>query len=88
MTRDNLPVAVIGGGPIGLAAAVHLLQRGLPVKVYEAGVTVAASVRDWGHVRLFSALALQHRCGGARTARAPGLAGAAGRCLPDGTRPV
>ena len=55
MTRDNLPVAVIGAGPIGLAAAVHVvLERGLPVKVYEAGVTVGASVRDWGHVRLFS----------------------------------
>ena len=54
MTRDNLPVAVIGGGPIGLAAAVHLLQRGLPVRLYEAGGTVGASVLDWGHVRLFS----------------------------------
>jgi 2-polyprenyl-6-methoxyphenol hydroxylase-like FAD-dependent oxidoreductase len=54
MTRYNLPVAVIGAGPIGLAAAAHLLERGLPVKIYESGPTVAASVRDWGHVRLFS----------------------------------
>jgi hypothetical protein len=51
---DNLPVAVIGGGPVGLAAAVHLLARGLNVKLYEAGVTVAAGVRDWGHVRVFT----------------------------------
>lgn len=51
---DNLPVAVIGAGPVGLAAAAHLIQRGLPAKVYEAGETVAANVRDWGHVRLFS----------------------------------
>ena len=51
---ENLPVAVIGGGPVGLAAAAHLIERGVPVKVYEAGKTVAASVRDWGHVRLFS----------------------------------
>ncbi len=51
---ENLPVAVIGAGPVGLAAAAHLIQRGLPVKVYEAGETVAANVRDWGHVRLFS----------------------------------
>ena len=50
----NLPVAVIGAGPVGLAAAAHLIARGLPVKVYEAGATVAANVRDWGHVRLFS----------------------------------
>jgi cation diffusion facilitator CzcD-associated flavoprotein CzcO len=50
----SLPVAVIGAGPVGLAAAAHLLARGIPVKVYEAGETVAANVRDWGHVRLFS----------------------------------
>jgi len=49
-----LPVAVIGGGPVGLAAAAHLVMRGVPVKLYEAGETVAAHVRDWGHVRLFS----------------------------------
>ena len=48
------PVAVIGGGPVGLAAAAHLVSRGIPVHVYERGATVAASVRDWGHVRTFS----------------------------------
>jgi thioredoxin reductase len=48
------PVAVIGGGPVGLAAVAHLLARNLPVRLYEAGDTVAANVRDWGHVRLFS----------------------------------
>jgi thioredoxin reductase len=52
--RSVLPVAVIGGGPVGLAAAAHLVTRGVPVKLYEAGETVAANVRDWGHVRLFS----------------------------------
>jgi thioredoxin reductase len=50
----TLAVAVIGAGPVGLAAAAHLIRRGLPVKVYEAGETVGAHVRDWGHVRLFS----------------------------------
>jgi cation diffusion facilitator CzcD-associated flavoprotein CzcO len=51
---EPLPVAVIGTGPVGLAAAAHLIQYGLPVKVYEAGETVASNIRDWGHVRLFS----------------------------------
>ena len=51
---SRLPVAVIGAGPVGLTAAAHCLERGLPVKVYEAGAAVAANVRDWGHVRLFS----------------------------------
>lgn len=49
-----LPTAVIGAGPVGLAAAAHLIERGLPVKVYEAGFCVGANVRAWGHVRLFS----------------------------------
>lgn len=51
---ESLPVAVIGGGPIGLAAAAHLLERGIPAKLYEAGETIAASVLDWSHVRTFS----------------------------------
>ncbi|UVK37984.1 flavoprotein [Mesorhizobium sp. AR10] len=52
--QDDLPVAVIGAGPVGLAAAVHLLARGLPVKLYEAGSGVAFNLRDWGHVRVFT----------------------------------
>src|SRR3954454_21349671 len=52
--QADLPVAVIGAGPVGLAAAAHLIARGLPVRLYESGDTVAANVRDWGHVRLFS----------------------------------
>jgi len=51
---ERLPVAVVGAGPVGLAAAAHLIQRGIPVRVYEAGSDVAANVRDWAHVRLFS----------------------------------
>ena len=51
---ESLPVAVIGGGPVGLAAAAHLIARGLPVKVYEAGPAVGSNVRDWGHVRVFT----------------------------------
>ena len=47
-------VAVIGAGPIGLAAAAHLVGRGLAVEVFEAGVGVAAHLQSYGHVRLFS----------------------------------
>ncbi len=50
----SLPIAVIGAGPIGLAAAVHLLQRGLTPVVLEAGPSVAASLESYRHVRLFS----------------------------------
>lgn len=52
--HDQLPVAVIGAGPVGLAAAAHLADRGLPFTVLEAGESPAAAVREWGHVRLFS----------------------------------
>lgn len=48
------PIAVIGGGPIGLAAAAHLAERGEPFVLVEAGERVGASVRAWGHVQLFS----------------------------------
>jgi thioredoxin reductase len=52
--NHDLPVAVIGAGPVGLAAAAHLLERGLEPLVLEAGDEVAANVRAWGHVRVFS----------------------------------
>lgn len=51
---SGLPIAVIGAGPVGLAAAAHLIAHGLPVRIYEAGNSVASSVRAWQHVRLFS----------------------------------
>jgi hypothetical protein len=50
----HLPVVVIGAGPVGLAAAAHLLARGLTPLVLEAGAEIGASVRAWGHVRMFS----------------------------------
>ncbi|MFJ4029277.1 FAD-dependent oxidoreductase [Paenarthrobacter sp. NPDC089989] len=51
---ETLPVAVIGAGPVGLAAAAHLLERGLEPLVLEAGPGVGSAIRDWGHIRLFS----------------------------------
>ncbi|WP_426321027.1 FAD-dependent oxidoreductase [Microbacterium sp. E-13] len=51
---STLPVAIIGAGPIGLAAAANLFERGIDFVVFEAGDEIAASVRSWGHTRLFS----------------------------------
>lgn len=42
----GLPVAVIGAGPVGLAAAAQLLERGLDVIVYEAGESAGAAVQQ------------------------------------------
>ena len=47
-------VAIIGAGPVGLAAAAHVLERGLRPIVLEAGDSIGHSVRQWGHVQLFS----------------------------------
>jgi thioredoxin reductase len=47
-------VAIIGGGPVGLAAAAHLLERDVTPIVLEAGPTAGHAVRQWSHVRLFS----------------------------------
>ncbi len=51
---SSLPVVVIGAGPVGLAAAAHLVSRGEQPVVVEAGEAAGASIRAWGHVRLFS----------------------------------
>ncbi len=54
MKTNQLPIAIIGVGPIGLAAAAHLLSRGETPIVFESGSSVGAAVLQWGHVRLFS----------------------------------
>ncbi|MET9420326.1 NAD(P)-binding domain-containing protein [Streptomyces sp. NPDC006540] len=54
MSTQQLPVIVVGAGPIGLAAAAHLLERGIEPLVLEAGDAAGAAVREWSHVRLFS----------------------------------
>ncbi|MCX4672895.1 NAD(P)-binding domain-containing protein [Streptomyces sp. NBC_01381] len=50
----TLPTVVIGAGPIGLAAAAHLVGRGIEPLVLEAGREAGSAVREWSHVRLFS----------------------------------
>src|SRR3954470_5565939 len=51
---ETKSVAIIGAGPVGLAAAAHVLERGLRPIVLEAGSSIGHSVRQWGHVQLFS----------------------------------
>ena len=50
----SLPVAVIGAGPVGLAAIAHLQIRGIPFVLLEAGSTVASNILSWKHIRVFS----------------------------------
>ena len=75
----NLPVAIIGGGPVGLAAAAHLLERGERPILFEAGDSVGASVLEWGHVRMFSPWEFNVDSASVRLLEAPRLADAARR---------
>ena len=96
MSQTSLPVAVIGAGPVGLAAAAHLLARGETPLVLEAGDSVGASILEWGHVRLFSPWRYVVDRRVRRLARADGLDVAArrgpahrprvGRALPGAAR--
>ncbi|MHA6299943.1 NAD(P)-binding domain-containing protein [Devosia sp. CAU 1758] len=54
MTQSSLPIAVIGAGPVGLAAAAQIVSRGLVPVIFERGAGVGASLRAWSHVRVFS----------------------------------
>ncbi|WP_427108176.1 NAD(P)-binding domain-containing protein [Lysinibacillus xylanilyticus] len=52
--NKNLPTVIIGAGPIGLAAAAHLVEQNQSFILLEAGNEVAHNIRTWGHVTLFS----------------------------------
>ncbi|MFB1100473.1 NAD(P)-binding domain-containing protein [Terribacillus sp. JSM ZJ617] len=51
---NQLPVLIIGAGPIGLAAAAHLVEYDLAFVILEKGESVGSNILEWGHVQLFS----------------------------------
>ena len=53
-TPETKTIAIIGAGPVGLAAAAHALERGLKPIVLESGPEAGHAVRQWAHVRMFS----------------------------------
>ena len=46
-------IAILGGGPVGLEAALYARYLGYTVQIYERGEP-AEQVRQWGHVRMFT----------------------------------
>lgn len=52
--HDRFPVAIIGAGPVGLAGAAMLSDRGIEFTVIEQADRVGAHLAEWGHVRLFT----------------------------------
>lgn len=47
-------IAIIGAGPVGLAAAAHAVERGMTPVILERGPTAAHAVKQWSHVPMFS----------------------------------
>lgn len=54
VTEISKTVAIIGAGPVGLAAAAHALERDLTPVILEAGPEAGHAIRQWSHVHMFS----------------------------------
>ncbi|KNH23214.1 flavoprotein [Arthrobacter sp. ZBG10] len=80
----TFPIAVIGAGPIGLAAAAHLLERGLEPVIFEAGRTAGAAIEQWRHIRLFSPWRFNLADAAVRVLKATGWESPRLTALPNG----
>jgi hypothetical protein len=80
----DLPIAVIGAGPVGLAAAARLVERGLRPAIFERGRRVGAAILDWGHVRVFSPWDYNVDEAARALLAEEGIAAPAGEYLPTG----
>ncbi len=47
-------IAIVGAGPVGLAAAAHVAERGMRSIILEQGPAIGHAVRQWAHVPMFS----------------------------------
>lgn len=83
-----LHVAVIGAGPIGLEMAAGAVRRGFRVTVFERGAQIAANVRSWGHVALFSSNELNLSAHGSALLREAGVVLPAADVFPTGAQYV
>ncbi|MDK1490323.1 NAD(P)-binding domain-containing protein [Sinorhizobium sp. 7-81] len=83
-----LPVAVIGAGPVGLAAAAHLVARGIEPIVFERGDVVGTSLLEWGHVQVFSPWTYNIDPAARSLLEAAGWQAPAGDGLPTGSEIV
>lgn len=83
-TSSALPVAIIGAGPVGLAAAAHLVERQIDFVLLEAGPAVGSALRAWAHVQLFSPWAYNVDPAAERLLRASGWLSPAGEVYPLG----
>jgi hypothetical protein len=68
-----MKIAVIGGGPIGLEAALEARRRGWDVALYEAD-RIGAHLRRFGHVQLFTPFRMNATEAGRTRLEAAGVA--------------
>src|SRR5688572_4462316 len=80
----TLPVAVIGAGPVGLAAAAHLYIRDIPFLLFEAGPTVGSNILSWKHISVFSPWRYNIDKGARQLLNSSGWEGPADDDLPTG----
>ena len=66
-------IAILGGGPTGIEAALFAARRGFDVHLYERG-EVGEHVANWGHVTLFSPWELNRSQWGEDLLREQGIA--------------
>jgi hypothetical protein len=88
METKHLPVAVIGAGPVGLAAAARLVERGLRPALFEKGSRVGAAILEWGHVRVFSPWDYNVDAAARALLADQGLSAPSGEYLPTGAEIV
>lgn len=77
-------IAIIGAGPVGLAAAAHALERGLTPILFERGLSIGHAVRQWAHVPMFSPWAYNIDASAARLLASRGWAPPAPDAYPTG----
>ncbi len=77
MASADLPVAVIGAGPVGLAAAAHLVERGIRPLILERGTERRRSAARMGRMSASSrpgattSTRRRGRCSSAQAGRRP-----------------
>lgn len=53
-TQEPLRIAILGGGPLGLEAALYATRLGHSVWLFERETEIAPDVRAWAHVSMFT----------------------------------